>query len=46
MGEGEAQLGLEQLLDVRPAHVVGLGNLDNAEDLGRYEIALYPRSEL
>ena len=31
--ERELEVGGEQLLDVRPAHVVGLLNLHDAEDL-------------
>lgn len=31
--ERELELGLEELLDVRPANILGLGNLNDTEDL-------------
>ena len=33
MGQREAKAGFEELLDVGPANVVGLGELNNTEDL-------------
>ena len=33
MREGESEVGLEELLDVRPANVIGLLDLNNTEDL-------------
>lgn len=33
VGEGELELGLEELLDVRPADILRLLDLDDTEDL-------------
>lgn len=37
MGEGESELGLEELLDVRSSDVLLLLNLSNSEDVDRSE---------